>query len=104
VADWEEHENDLFKIISDKCKKKYPNYFTLLINARHPNIAIDLDDLYKKIQSLEVPFGEIWLIGITSVDECTLVSLYGKKDIIKYNQRDFPDALRREVVCGKIMG
>jgi hypothetical protein len=59
----------LINILKNKCANAYPKNYTLLVYARNPKIKIDTKKLFDEVQTLKVPFGEIWIIGSPDINK-----------------------------------
>jgi hypothetical protein len=75
IVDWEEHVDDALDVIKAKCRKQYPSHFCLLVLARNGKI-IDLEMITREVQSMSVPFSEMWIIGQSSDRAATMVRLF----------------------------
>ena len=76
VVEWEEHTENIEQVIKKKCNKNYPNYFYLLIYIRRENVSLEMEKLFKFVQTLQVPFSEIWLVGAESDDDYVIAKIF----------------------------
>ena len=62
VTLWEEHQDDLFTIISKKIKKSYPYYFVILVHAERPREYIEskyFADIIKRLKTYKITAGAV---------------------------------------------
>jgi hypothetical protein len=74
IVDWEEHVNDAFEVVKQKCQRAYPPHFCLLMLARNGK-NLDIEALTKEVLREKVPFAEIWIIGCLSAGLMTMVRI-----------------------------
>jgi hypothetical protein len=77
VVDWEPHIDDPMEVIRQKCARAYPPYFFLLVFARSGiEKMVEARTLLEEVQHLNVPFGEIWIIGRVSYSTYRMLKLH----------------------------
>jgi hypothetical protein len=62
VVEWDEHREKVMGLIREKCMRRYPSYFFLLLLARNGQ-AIEVQGLSKQLEGVSIPFAEAWIIG-----------------------------------------
>ncbi len=62
IVEWDEHRENMLELIEEKCGNAYPPYFFLVVLVRNGKETL-VEDIRKKIESLKVPFAEIWILG-----------------------------------------
>ncbi len=88
VVDWEQHVDDPMQVIRQKCGKAYPPYFFLLVFGRSGlEKVIEVKRLIEEVQSLKVPFAEIWIIGRVSESGYKVLKLYPNEFLIDVDIR-----------------
>ena len=77
VVDWELHHDHPMQVIRQKCARAYPPYFFLLVFARSGiEKVVQAKALLEQVHQLNVPFGEVWIIGRTSDSGYTMLKLH----------------------------
>lgn len=66
IVEWDQHRPDVMDVIVPKCAKAYPEHFTLLVFARNGK-PIGTQAV-QQVNSLAVPFKEIWVLGRASME------------------------------------
>lgn len=88
VVDWEPHVDNPMQVIRQKCSKAYPSYFFLLVFGRSGlEKVIDVKKLIEEVQSLKVPFAEIWIIGRVIEAGYKVLKLYPQEFLIDVDIR-----------------
>ena len=103
VVDWEEHTGELIEIIKNKSSKNYPQNFTLLIYARHPGKEVNMEEIYKEVQHMNIPFGQIWVLGSSDVDDYDIFQIYGVKNHIKFNLSKLREKYKNQIPFSKFL-
>jgi len=67
IVEWDQHRPDVMDVIIPKCAKAYPQYFTLLVFVRNGK-PMGANAVHQAVKSLAVPFKEIWVLGLVSVE------------------------------------
>jgi hypothetical protein len=67
--------DDAMQVIRRKCQKAYPEYFSLVVLARNGKV-VELETIIQELQSIEIPFGDVWLLGRESGWLIKMAQLY----------------------------
>jgi hypothetical protein len=93
IVEWDPHRPNLMDVVRQKCAKRYPSYFTLVVLARNGKGVTFPDDI-RGLNELTIPFSEMWIMGRASPDTTTYsVCLF--HPCIKLMQFELMDALER---------
>jgi hypothetical protein len=103
VVDWEEHTEDLMEVIRNKCKKNYPDTFTLLVYGRHPGKIVSMESIYAGVQSIKVPFGQIWVLANASENEFEMFQMYPVKNHSKFNLAEMREKFKDQPAFSKFL-
>ena len=91
IVEWDHHRDDVMEVVRQKCARAYPAFFTLVVLARN-GTKIDLP--LKGLESLKVPFCEMWFLGRESPDTTTYRAfLFHPRE--KLMEFDLFDAMRK---------
>ena len=60
IVEWDHHRDDVMDVVSQKCAKRYPDCFTLVVLARNGN---PINFPLKGLEDLRIPFCEMWFMG-----------------------------------------
>jgi hypothetical protein len=74
IVDWDHHVGDVMCVIRQKCARAYPSHFCLLVLARN-GTEINLESVLNEIGSIHVPFSEIWILGVPSPLNITMIRM-----------------------------
>jgi len=67
IVEWDPHRPDVMDVIIPKCANKYPRDFILVVFVRNGK-PIGANAVHQAVKSLAVPFKEIWVLGLVSVE------------------------------------
>jgi hypothetical protein len=69
VVDWEEHVPDIMEVIRKKCSRLYPEYYFLLVSARHTGGFINFTNISEELKTIHSPFLETWVTGFSGINK-----------------------------------
>jgi hypothetical protein len=68
VVDWEENVPDIMDVIRKKCGRAYPDYYSLVVYARHIGRVLNFANGSEEIKTIRSPFMDIWGIASAGAD------------------------------------
>jgi hypothetical protein len=68
VVDWEENVPDIVDVIRKKCGGAYPDYYSLVVYARHIGRVLNFANGSEEIKTIRSPFMDIWGIASPGAD------------------------------------
>jgi hypothetical protein len=68
VVDWEENVPDIMDVIRKKCRRAYPDYYSLVVHARHIGRVFNFVKVSEEIKTIRSPFMDIGGIASAGAD------------------------------------
>ena len=93
VVDWVSRVDSPMQPIEQKCRRAYPNFFSLLVLARSGKTAYP-QEIAREIRKLTVPFAEIWILGRAS-EQDTKVHVVKVHPFVLHADFDIRHALKK---------
>ena len=56
-----------------KCRRAYPGYYLLVVNARNTGKVLDLDRVIEEMKKIHSPFLEIWVVAFVALNHMRVV-------------------------------
>jgi hypothetical protein len=75
IVDWEENVPDIMEVIKKKCSRAYPDYYSLVVHARHIGKVLNFANISEEIKTIHSPFMDIWAIASAGADNLKVACL-----------------------------